>query len=164
MDPLQWMGAVRIRIQTACKNIKIMHNYHNTNLSINSLWSEMLCVCKKQICHQDILTLTCCLWTQVHDNASSSEKVHPLLSSYIIIHHVLAFKCCFIHAFFYSDSDKQTFNGFFLLWIQDLYFSRKQRFEVKKNHLNLFIDLLQTCSLWITCITCGLLWHFYQLF
>ncbi len=25
MDPLQWMGAVRMRVQTADKNIKIIH-------------------------------------------------------------------------------------------------------------------------------------------
>ncbi len=31
MDPLQWMGAVRMRVQTADKNIVI----HNSILSIN---------------------------------------------------------------------------------------------------------------------------------
>ncbi len=35
MDPLQWMGAVRMRVQTADKNIIIIH----TTPSINVLWS-----------------------------------------------------------------------------------------------------------------------------
>ncbi len=45
MDALQWMGAVRMRVQTADKNITIIH----TSPSVNVLWSEKLCVCKKQI-------------------------------------------------------------------------------------------------------------------
>ncbi len=27
MDPLQWMGAVRIRVQTADKNITVIHTF-----------------------------------------------------------------------------------------------------------------------------------------
>ncbi len=36
MDPLQWMGAVRMRVQTADKNITIIH----TTPAINILWNE----------------------------------------------------------------------------------------------------------------------------
>ncbi len=48
-----WMGAVRMRVQTADKNITIIHKYdpHNFSPSINVLWSEKLSVCKKQIHH-----------------------------------------------------------------------------------------------------------------
>ncbi len=46
MDPLQWMDAVRMKVQTADKNITIIQN---SSLSINVLWSEKLRVCKKQV-------------------------------------------------------------------------------------------------------------------
>ncbi len=39
IDPLQWMGAARMKGQTADKK---HHNNHNKNI----LWSEKLCVCK----------------------------------------------------------------------------------------------------------------------
>ncbi len=42
------MGAVRMRVQTADKNITITH----TSPSVNILWSEKLRVRKKQI-HED---------------------------------------------------------------------------------------------------------------
>ncbi len=42
MDLLQWMGAVRARVQTVDKNIII----HNSN---PVFWSKMLCVCNKQM-------------------------------------------------------------------------------------------------------------------
>ncbi len=57
MDPLQWMGAVRTRVQPADKNITIIpKNPHDSSLSVNILWSEKLHVCNKQI-HQDVFNL-----------------------------------------------------------------------------------------------------------
>ncbi len=53
MDPLQWMGAVRMRVQTANKNKTVIH----TSPLINVLWSEKLLVYKKEIHHEDILTI-----------------------------------------------------------------------------------------------------------
>ncbi len=47
MDPLQWMGAVRMRVQTTDKNIT-KSNPHDSSASINVLWSEKLCVSKKE--------------------------------------------------------------------------------------------------------------------
>ncbi len=41
MDPLQWMGAVRMRVQTADKNP------HHSSTSVNILWIQKLRVCKK---------------------------------------------------------------------------------------------------------------------
>ncbi len=59
-------------------------NPHNSSLLINILWAKRLRVCKKQI-HQVILTSNCSFWpkyeSSIHNNASSSEKVHSLLSS-----------------------------------------------------------------------------------
>ncbi len=49
MDPMQWMGAVRMRIQTADKNTTIIHN--RLCPSIDIFGSEKLCGYKKQI-HQ----------------------------------------------------------------------------------------------------------------
>ncbi len=44
MDALQWMGAVRMKVQTADKkhhnNPQVIH----TSPSINVLWSEKVCV------------------------------------------------------------------------------------------------------------------------
>ncbi len=52
VDRLQWMGAVRIRIQTAAKNITIIQN---TSPAVNVLWSEKLCGCNKHIIRLNIL-------------------------------------------------------------------------------------------------------------
>ncbi len=42
MDPLQWMGAVRMRVQTADKNITIILYYHNNNYGFGlKQWSEV---------------------------------------------------------------------------------------------------------------------------
>ncbi len=45
MDPLQWMGAVRMRCD---KNITKIQKYSKTHPSINVLWREKLHVYKKQ--------------------------------------------------------------------------------------------------------------------
>ncbi len=50
------------------------------------MWSEKLCVHKKQIHYKDILTSNDHFQPKYHNNASSSEKVHPWLSSHIKIH------------------------------------------------------------------------------
>ncbi len=47
MNLLQWMGAVRLRVQTADKNIT-MSISHQSTPSINILWSEKLHICDKQ--------------------------------------------------------------------------------------------------------------------
>ncbi len=50
MDPLQWMGAVRMRVQTADENITIItSNPHNSSLSFSVLWSNKLHVFKNII-------------------------------------------------------------------------------------------------------------------
>ncbi len=46
MDPLQWMGAVRMRVQTADKNITII--IHTTPVQQTHIKK---CVCMKQIYH-----------------------------------------------------------------------------------------------------------------
>ncbi len=48
MDPLKWMGTARCRVQTADKNLTIIHNMTTVHSSVK--W--IVCVCKKQI-HQD---------------------------------------------------------------------------------------------------------------
>ncbi len=52
MDPLQWMGAVRMRVQTADKNITIIHK-------------------KSKTVHQ----LMVCKYESIHNIAFSSENV-----------------------------------------------------------------------------------------
>ncbi len=45
MDLLQWMGAVRMRVQTADKNIT--SNPHDSSPPFNVFWIEKLHACKK---------------------------------------------------------------------------------------------------------------------
>ncbi len=45
MDPLQWMGAVRMRVWTADK--KHLNNPHDSSPWINVLWNENLHVSKQ---------------------------------------------------------------------------------------------------------------------
>ncbi len=40
MDPLQWMGAVRMKVQ----NADHINTQHNCSPSINVLWKEKLCL------------------------------------------------------------------------------------------------------------------------
>ncbi len=51
MDYLQWMGAVRMTVQTADKkhHNNPESNPHHSSASVNMLWSQKLCDCKKQI-------------------------------------------------------------------------------------------------------------------
>ncbi len=47
MDPLQWMGGVRMGVHTADKNITTS-NPHDSSQSSNILWNEKLIVYKKK--------------------------------------------------------------------------------------------------------------------
>ncbi len=53
MDPLQWMGAVRMGVQTADKNIT--SNPHHSSHQLR-FCKEKICVCKKQITHEGALS------------------------------------------------------------------------------------------------------------
>ncbi len=76
---------------------------------------------RKKMHHYDLLSLNYCSWPKyesiIHNNVSSSEKVHPLLFSLIIIHWhfclelfwtVFACKHCLICVYFSPDSDETT--------------------------------------------------------
>ncbi len=54
MDPLQWMGPVRMRVQTADENIPIIHKHHDSSPLMNIMWSKELHICMKQIHHWDV--------------------------------------------------------------------------------------------------------------
>ncbi len=129
MDALQWMGAVRMRVQTADKNITIIHKVIHTSpvhqlISWEAKWNKSI-----------IKTSICCFCPKyesiIHNNASSNEKVHLLLSltsksSHILFRTVLTCKQCLICADFSPDSDQTTFSlEEALLWIMELYFSYK---------------------------------------
>ncbi len=64
MDALQWMGAVRMRVQTADKNITIIHTtpVHQLMSWEDKSWNKSII--------KTFLTKI-----RVHNNASSSEKV-----------------------------------------------------------------------------------------
>ncbi len=68
MDPLQWMGAVRMRVQTADKNITVIH--------MTPVFSKKLCVYDKSI--KTFLTSNCYFWlkyeSSIYNIAFSSKK------------------------------------------------------------------------------------------
>ncbi len=117
MDPLQWMGAVRMRVQTADKNITIIHTTSVHQL-ISCEVKNCVFVKNKAIIKAFIFKPT--YQSKIHNNTSSIEKVHSLLSSHIKIHwHIclelyvldcLACNWCLICAYFSPDSDEKTFS------------------------------------------------------
>ncbi len=175
MDHLQWMGAVRMRVQTADKNIVIIHTTPVHQLTSCETKSCVL-VRNKSIIKMFLTSKPLLLAKmRVHNNASSSNKVYLLLSSrfkiypYICLEQfwtVLACKRCLICADFPLDSEDA------LLWSMESYFIQNRWFEIK-NVLMVDLFLTNTAFLFTTCkvdrrgvvwITCGLLWCFYQLF
>ncbi len=78
MDPLQWMGAVRMRVQTADKNIAVIHTTPGHQLTSWEVKSCMFIKMNKFIIKM-LLTSNCCLQLKyesiIHNNTSSSEKV-----------------------------------------------------------------------------------------
>ncbi len=85
------------------------------------------------------LTLNYCFWTKyqsiIHNDPSSSE----IFPSTVVLSHQnpLIYIClelclCLIGAYFSSDSDSFSLEKPNIM--EDLYFSWKQQFEVKKNH------------------------------
>ncbi len=123
MDSLQWMGAVRM---TADKkhhnNPQVIHTSPVHQLTSWELKSCMF-VRNKSI-----------IKTFLTSNASSSEKVHLLLSSHIKIHQHICSELFWlingswsVHIFLLI----LTFSLEKAILLEDSYFSRKQWFEVK---------------------------------
>ncbi len=82
MDALQWMGAVRMRVQTADKNITIIHT---TPVHQLTSWEDKSCVfVRNKSIIKMFLTSNHCFWAKyefiIHNKASSSENVLLLLS------------------------------------------------------------------------------------
>ncbi len=153
MDPLQWMGAVRMR---ADKNITKIHTtlvHQLTSCEAKSLPLRRFnfkpsLLAKIQGCY--------------NNNASFSQKVHPLLSSHIKIHlhicfwTVFTYKQCLICAYFSPDSDKMTFSlEKAILWIDNM-----DIMDLFLTNMQLFTS--QDVNWWtgVVWITCGLLWCF----
>ncbi len=76
MDPLQWMGAVRMRVQTADKNIIIMHT---TPVHQLMSWEDKSCVfVRNKSTIKTFLTLNRCFWLKyesITHNIVSSNKI-----------------------------------------------------------------------------------------
>ncbi len=116
MDALQWMGAVRMRVRTADKNITIItREIHATHRLTSCEVKICLFVRNKSIIKMHLKTPETC---SVHNNTfTSSEKVQPLLSPHITIfiyfiylfRTVFAYKQCLICAYLSYDSDLNTF-------------------------------------------------------
>ncbi len=86
MDALRWMGAVRMRVRTADKNITIIHTPLQSSPSINVVWSAKLRVWDFNFKTWHLGKI----W--VHCNASLCNKVHVPLSSPIKIHQQICLK------------------------------------------------------------------------
>ncbi len=126
MDALQWMGAVRMRVQTADKYITIIHKVTPVHqLTPCDIKIFMFVIIKSII--KAFLTLNHHFWIKyeyiIHNNASSSEKVHLLLSSHIKIHpHISAFAWNgLICAYFSPDADETS------LSLEKQYFNQRSR-------------------------------------
>ncbi len=132
MDPLQWMGAVRMRVQTADKNITIIHM---TPVHQLKSWSKK----KKSMFVRNKSIIKCLLTlnhhfspkyeSRIHNNSSSSKKVYNIelfrtvFTLFVPINIAWA---VYISLLFWTSSLKKA-----ILWIENSYFSLKQRFEVK---------------------------------
>ncbi len=165
MDPLQWMGAVRMRAQTADKNITVIHT-----TPVHQLMSCDVKSCifvRNKIITETFLTL---IWIYID---FYSEKIISSESGkqYAQIKNCLQAKTVlnkYVGGFW---GERTTYWA--LLWIMDLYFVQKWRFKVKTSYwyicfIQIHIFSLQhmTFNWWtgVVWITCGLLWCFYQLF
>ncbi len=100
----------------------------------------------------------------------SHIKIHPHICLELFCT-VFASKLCLICADFSLYSDETTFSlEKAILWIEDSYFSQKQRFEVKwVLMMDLYLTNMQIftshdVNWWTGVVWCGLLWCFYQLF
>ncbi len=93
MGPLQWMGAIRMRVQTAVKNVTIIHMTLIRQFTSCEVRSYVF-VRNNLFC----FTLNHWFWPKykpiIHNDASSSEKIHSLLSSHIkILQHICLLNC-----------------------------------------------------------------------
>ncbi len=89
MDALQWMGAVRMRAQTADKNITIIHT---TPVHQLTSWEDKSCVfVRNKSIIKMFLNSNCCFCLKyksiINNNVSSSEK-NPSLSHIKIQPHI----------------------------------------------------------------------------
>ncbi len=108
MDALQWMGAVRMRVQTADKNITIIHTtpVHQLTSGEDKSWNKSI-----------IKTFS--IESIIHNNTSSSEKVFWSESGE---------KSASDQAPFTSQNSSKQICGWILigevlLWIMDSHFS-----------------------------------------
>ncbi len=75
MDPLQWMGAVRMRVQTADKNITIIHN-----TLVHQLTS-----CEAKSFGYKLYAIASGYKPIINNNTLSNDTINPLLSSNIFV-------------------------------------------------------------------------------
>ncbi len=126
MYPLQWMGAVRMRVQTADEN---HNNLYDSSLSSNFLWSKKLVFVKKIFINMTFLTSNHC----IYNIAFSSEKVVLSESGkkYAQIKHRLQFKTHLSVDLLWKDNRGWSTEALkeALLWIMDLYFDQNQQFK-----------------------------------
>ncbi len=82
MDPLQWMGAVRMRVQTADKNIPIIHMTPVHQLKSCEVKKKKKSFFVILFCIKCLLTLNHHFSpkyeSRIHNNSSSSKKVYNI--------------------------------------------------------------------------------------
>ncbi len=83
MDPLQWMGAVRMRVQTADKNITI----HTTPVHQLTSWEDKNCMfVRNKSIIKTFLTSNCCFWLKY--KSTSIIALPPVKSSSPVVSHI----------------------------------------------------------------------------
>ncbi len=152
MDPLQWMGAVRMRVQTADKNITIIHT---TPVHQLTSWEVKSCVFVRNKSIKTFLTSNRCFWPKcesiIHNIAFSSEKVVWSESGEKSAQtkHRLQTKTAlnkYVCGFWFQEMDFSLEEV--LLWIMDSYFDQKLCFKVKNDE---FVSLLKTLTDGLEC-------------
>ncbi len=134
MGALQWMGAVKMRVKTADKNITIIHT-----TPVHLLTSYKV---------------HCCFWQSIITLPPVKNPVVLLNPLPYLFRTVYTCHWCLICAYFSPDSDKTNVSlEYTALRIEDSYFSGKL-FELKNILTGLFTKIMWT--------TCGKLWCFHQ--
>ncbi len=141
MDPLQGMGAVRMRVQTADAELYSSHTI-----------SQILQVCKKQIHHQDTLTLPSLTKITLPPMKKFSQiKVHR--DPHICLDGVFAWKSMHISLLIQMRL-QYFFIGKSSIMDRGLYFSHRWQFEVKSVlMMDLWITVMFVSAVWTLILT-----------
>ncbi len=142
MDPLQGMGAVRMRVQTADAELYSSHTI-----------SQILQVCKKQIHHQDTLTLPSLTQKIMLPPMKKFSQIKVHRDPHICLDWVLLENLCIFLSWFRWDYSTFSLEKA-VLWIEDYYCIHRWQFEVKSVlMMDLWITVMFVSAVWTLILT-----------